>query len=203
VKILNKKVVREEPKRSVLKTITWRIIATSTTMLLVYVFTGQFELSAGVGVGDLVSKMVFYFLHERVWNRISFGRSLGGTVESVMRSPPVTALQLDVVSKVVERMIKFDIGAVVVSEGHNNCGLITERDILEKVLKASKDPGKTYVKDIMSSPLATIGYGKSLEDVLNVMANKHIRRLVVTKEGKAVGIVTERRILRALVPTRE
>jgi len=71
--------VHEEHKRSVLKTISWRIIATSTTVFLVYIFTGQLELSAGVGVGDFVLKMLFYFLHERVWTKIEFGRSLGST----------------------------------------------------------------------------------------------------------------------------
>ena len=66
--------VHEEHKRSALKAVSWRIIATSTTMFLVYIFTGKLELTVGVGIGDVVLKMMFYFLHERVWNRITFGR---------------------------------------------------------------------------------------------------------------------------------
>ena len=203
MKTVNIKAVHEEHKRSALKSVSWRMIATSTTMFLVYIFTGKLELSASVGVGDVVLKMMFYFLHERIWDRVPFGRSLGGTVESVMRAPAVTVLPLDVVSNVVQKMITFDIGAVVVSEGDKNLGLITEKDILEKVSNASKNPSETYVKDIMSSPLATIEYSKSLVDVLKIMTDKQIRRLVVTKEGKAVGIVTERRILGTLIQKRE
>jgi predicted transcriptional regulator len=90
-----------------------------------------------------------------------------------------------------------------VSEDDKNLGLITEKDILEKVSNASKNPSETYAKDIMSSPLVTIEYNKSLMDVLKIMTDKQIRRLVVTKEGKAVGIVTERRILGTLIQKRE
>lgn len=69
----------EKHKRSALKAISWRIIATSTTMFLVYVFSGQLELTATVGFFDVVLKMLFYFIHERGWNRIEFGRLLRGT----------------------------------------------------------------------------------------------------------------------------
>lgn len=54
------------------------MIATSTTMFLVYLLTGQLETTAGVGLFDVVLKMIFYFAHERVWNRNGFGRRLGG-----------------------------------------------------------------------------------------------------------------------------
>ena len=91
----------------------------------------------------------------------------------------------------------------LLSEGDKNLGLITEKDILEKVSNARKNPSETYVKDIMSSPLATIEYSKSLVDVLKIMTDKQIKRIVVTKDGKAVGIVTERRILGTLIQKRE
>lgn len=68
--------VHEEHKRSMLKTVSWRIIATSTTMFLVYFFTGKLELTVTVGIGDVLLKMLFYFLHERVWDRITFGRTV-------------------------------------------------------------------------------------------------------------------------------
>jgi len=68
--------LHEEHKRSVLKTVSWRIMATLTTMFLVYVFTGKSEITVGVGIGDVVVKLFFYFLHERVWDRITFGRTI-------------------------------------------------------------------------------------------------------------------------------
>lgn len=191
--------VHEEHKRSALKTVSWRIIATSTTMFLVYIFSGQLELTAGVGIGDVVLKMTFYFLHERGWNRIKFGRTLGGAIKSAIRTPPVTALPSDTILSVTQKMIAFDIGAVIVADGNKHYGLITERDILEKVVKTSKNPTKTFAKEIMSSPLETIEYNKSLVDVLKIMRDKKIRRLAATQKGKVIGIVTERRILAALI----
>ena len=67
--------MHEEPKRSVLKAVSWRVIATLTGMFLVYFFTGQLELMAGFGIGDVFLKLIFYYSHERVWNLIKYGKS--------------------------------------------------------------------------------------------------------------------------------
>ena len=71
--------MREENKRSALKAISWRIIATCTTMFLVYVLTSQLELTATVGSLDVVLEILFYFIHERGWNRTDFERLIRGT----------------------------------------------------------------------------------------------------------------------------
>ena len=60
--------------RSVAKAVSWRIVATLTTVLLVYVFTRNLVVSGGVGVSELLSKLLIYYVHERVWNAIGFGR---------------------------------------------------------------------------------------------------------------------------------
>jgi uncharacterized membrane protein len=64
----------ENVKRSFLKTITWRIIASLTTMTLVLIFTGKFSLAIGVGIFDFLLKMIFYYAHERIWNKFGYGR---------------------------------------------------------------------------------------------------------------------------------
>jgi uncharacterized membrane protein len=61
-------------KRSVAKTITFRIIATITTMTLVVIFTGDWSLAGVVGILDLISKLIIYYFHERVWDRTSWGK---------------------------------------------------------------------------------------------------------------------------------
>ena len=63
----------ESRKRTILKTVTWRVIATLTTMTLVYFFTRKLTLSLGIGVLEVIIKMVIYFLHERLWLKISVG----------------------------------------------------------------------------------------------------------------------------------
>jgi len=63
----------ENRKRSMLKTITWRVIASIITMALVFIFTGELKLTATVGAFDLIFKMLFYYIHERTWVKILWG----------------------------------------------------------------------------------------------------------------------------------
>lgn len=65
---------KETQRRSVVKAITWRIIASSTTMAIVFMFTGKLLLAGGIGVVESLSKMLFYYLHERAWTRSSYGK---------------------------------------------------------------------------------------------------------------------------------
>jgi len=64
----------ESATRSVIKAFSWRILATVTTVLLVYAFTGRTDIALTVGVLEGGTKMVLYFFHERIWNRLSVGR---------------------------------------------------------------------------------------------------------------------------------
>lgn len=121
------------------------------------------------------------------------------SVESVMRSPPVTALFSDAVSSIAEKMISNNIGAVIIMSGGEPTGIVTERDIVEKIVRAHIDPAKTRAQDIMSSPLVSIEVDKSVTDAIKLMQDKEIRRLAVTRNGKLVGIATERRLLDSLV----
>jgi len=66
----------EKHVRSLAKTISWRILATSTTILLVFLFTGNFVISASVGALELLSKTIIYYIHERIWNMSNFGRDV-------------------------------------------------------------------------------------------------------------------------------
>ncbi len=61
-------------KRTLLKTISWRTVATLTTTVLVYIFTGAFALAVTIGGLEVIAKMIFYFVHERVWDKIRYGR---------------------------------------------------------------------------------------------------------------------------------
>lgn len=66
----------ETHKRSILKAIIFRILATITTMILIYVFTGNFALAGIIGFADLIAKLIIYYLHERAWSRISWGQKI-------------------------------------------------------------------------------------------------------------------------------
>jgi len=66
--------MKEGHARSIVKTLIWRIIATLITVLVVFVLTKKVALSLEVGGIALVVKLIFYYLHERVWNNISWGK---------------------------------------------------------------------------------------------------------------------------------
>jgi uncharacterized membrane protein len=61
-------------KRSLVKTISWRVTASLATVGIVYVFTGKIVLSFGIGVVEASLKLLLYYLHERVWQRIRWGK---------------------------------------------------------------------------------------------------------------------------------
>jgi len=65
---------KETKRRSFMKALSWRIIATVTTTCLVYFFTGQWAIAFSVGALEAVTKMAIYFFHERLWDRIKYGR---------------------------------------------------------------------------------------------------------------------------------
>lgn len=64
----------EKLKRSLAKTISWRIVGTIDTVLISWLITGTLALAFSIGAIELVSKMVLYFFHERTWNTIKWGR---------------------------------------------------------------------------------------------------------------------------------
>jgi adenylylsulfate kinase len=65
----------ESYKRSIIKSVCWRIVATLTTVLIVYIFTHRVVLALEVGLFELIAKIVFYYFHERLWARIKWGKA--------------------------------------------------------------------------------------------------------------------------------
>jgi len=64
----------ETTRRSLVKALSWRFLATIITTALVYAFTGKGDFAATIGLADTTLKLVIYFGHERLWNRIPYGR---------------------------------------------------------------------------------------------------------------------------------
>lgn len=64
----------DRPLRSILKTISWRIIGTIDTIIISWVLTGQIKTALAIGSVELVTKMILYFGHERIWNLIPYGK---------------------------------------------------------------------------------------------------------------------------------
>ena len=65
---------KETRSRSILKAFSWRVLATLTTVTLVYLFTGETAIALSVGGLEVIVKMLVYFFHERAWDKVGFGR---------------------------------------------------------------------------------------------------------------------------------
>lgn len=64
----------ESPKRSIVKSISWRVVGTLDTIVISWLVTGTLSLAFSIGLVELVTKMVLYFFHERIWNSIKWGK---------------------------------------------------------------------------------------------------------------------------------
>jgi len=117
------------------------------------------------------------------------------SVEINMRPGPPTVSHLDSTSRVMELMAKENVGSIVVLEGDDPVGIVTEKDILQRVLKFRKNPELTPAKDVMSKPLITIDHDKTIADALKSLEEHRVRRLIITRKGTMIGLTTERRLL--------
>ncbi len=66
--------MKESRRRSVVKAVSWRITATLTTILIVFFFTENVAVSLAIGVIEGMAKVLWYYMHERLWERIPWGR---------------------------------------------------------------------------------------------------------------------------------
>jgi uncharacterized membrane protein len=65
--------IKDAHYRSILKALSWRFLATATTILIVFAFTRKLILSAGVGAVEAVTKLILYYFHERIWVFVGIG----------------------------------------------------------------------------------------------------------------------------------
>ena len=111
------------------------------------------------------------------------------SVPSIGPSTPVT--------QIATLMTGQNIGAVIVTNNIEVLGIVTERDIINRVALGKKDLYGLVAQDIMTSPVITINYDRKIQDALKIMKDNNIRRLVVVKGEKVLGLITERRLLLA------
>jgi len=117
------------------------------------------------------------------------------TVGEVMTREVVAVSPDDPVEGAVRSMIDHEIGAVVVLEGKAPVGILTERDLMRRMLD-ERDVLSVRVDAVMSSPVVTTGPDVEMVDAFDLMNARNVRRLPVVERDGLVGIVTERDLLR-------
>ena len=90
----------------------------------------------------------------------------------------------------VATMNKFNIGSIVVVEGDRPVGVISERDILKRVVEPCLSPETLTARQVMTSPVLSISETTSIGEAAKLMAKKKVRKLPVMRKEKLVGIVT-------------
>ena len=110
--------------------------------------------------------------------------------EDVMAREVVT-LEEDVsAKKAAEIMAQEGVSAIIVTSEGKAKGILTERDILKRIVAEDKDSRKTKVKEIMSSPLVTIEPSTDLEKAAHLMFEKKIKNLPVIHENRLIGLIS-------------
>jgi len=102
----------------------------------------------------------------------------------------ITVEEETTVKKAVELMNKHEIGCLIVLKRGKPAGIVTERDMLNRILLKSKDPEKIKVSQIMSKPLIVGKPQMDIEDAVKLMFKRNIKKLPVTDNGHLIGLVT-------------
>ena len=121
-------------------------------------------------------------------------------VKDVMSSPVITVDENEKVDKVARYMDVHRLGSIIVTDKDGRpIGIITERDLVTRVMAKNRLPSEILTKDIMTSPLITINPSETLSNTARQMSRLNIRRFGVVYKGNLVGVVSAKDIL-AITP---
>ncbi len=117
-------------------------------------------------------------------------------VEEVMTKVPITGCPDLSVKEIGSLMRSWKVGCIIITMDGHPMGIVTEKDLVEKVVAEDKLPTVVTAREIMSAPLVTIGPRDSVADAGRKMARLRLRRLPVVLDGELVGVITENDITR-------
>lgn len=111
-------------------------------------------------------------------------------VEDIMIESVVTVDSDATVMKAVKIMNEHEIGCIVVTRRGRAVGIVTERDMLKRVIAQSKSPQRTKVREVMTKPLIAAQPEMDVEEATRLMFDKKIKKLPIIEEGRLVGLIT-------------
>jgi CBS domain-containing protein len=115
------------------------------------------------------------------------------TVSEILGDKGGDVLRIDAgasVFEAVQRMVEANVGSLLVTEGGEITGIVTERDYLRRVTLEGRTDRDTAVGEIMSAPLVVVTPGTSVDECMAVMTDRRIRHVPVVDRGDVVGIVS-------------
>ncbi|MFC2135634.1 cyclic nucleotide-binding/CBS domain-containing protein [Bacteroidota bacterium] len=120
----------------------------------------------------------------------------GIKIVDAMTNKPIIASTDLTSTECAKLMRKYNVGSVLVKEGKDIIGIITEQDLVNKVLAKAKNPDDLTARDIMEKNLITISPDKDIYDAMIEMRNNDIRKLPVQENGRIVGFLTMKDIVK-------
>ncbi|MDP4012127.1 MAG: CBS domain-containing protein [Candidatus Nanoarchaeia archaeon] len=120
----------------------------------------------------------------------------GVKVMDAMTREPITVRPEMNIVQAAARMMETGVGGAIVVDKNIPLGIITEKDIVSKIVAENKNPVEIRVKDIMSSKLTTVHPEEDIYDALMVMGDNDIKRLPVVHDGNIVGLLTFKDVIR-------
>ncbi len=113
------------------------------------------------------------------------------------RKPPISISRHVTVMVAIRLMADRHVGALLVLDDGRPAGIFTERDLMIKVVLESRDPGRTSIGEVMSSPVVPIREQAKLDEAVRLMLRRHIRHLpLVDGEGRVQGMLSMRHLVR-------
>jgi len=100
------------------------------------------------------------------------------------------------VQEVVATMSKYDISSVIVVQEKRPVGMITHKDIVSKIVQTRIPPDAVKAIEVMTTPVVTISEDASIEEAAKLMSKRHIKKLVIVRNGELVGIITSSDLVR-------
>jgi len=117
-------------------------------------------------------------------------------VKDVMSRKVICLDKKCTVADVAKIMDENGIGSVLITENGKAAGIITERDVITKCVAKGKEPSKTTVEGIMTTPLVSVDQDCMVDDAAKLMVSKMIRRLPIIDNGDIIGMVTATDLIR-------
>ena len=118
-------------------------------------------------------------------------------VRDVMTRTVVTATPAMSAAEAGKKMVENRVGNILIVEKGRPVGIVTESDMVAKVISKNVKPGSIKLEQLMSQPLITTKSSDDINDAVLMMAQKKIRRLPVIDDGALVGIITDADVIQA------
>ena len=121
-----------------------------------------------------------------------------GQIRDLMTENPTTCEPSTTAVDAARVMASEDVGPIPIVEGGRLVGIVTDRDLVVRILAEGKDPSSTTIGEIASSDLVTVQPDSELQEAERLMAQSQVRRIPVVEGDRLVGIVAQADIARAL-----